>query len=102
LADEVVAIEAKVEGWRAAAQQARSWEWFMNGSSLAFPHEYFAKVPRSQPALRRFGLIDVDRDDIAIVRRPRWRTVTPLREVLVDEAIYARWLIERTLVDGKG
>jgi hypothetical protein len=98
LAEEVVAVEAKVEGWRAAAQQARSWEWLVNGTFLAFPQAYFPKVPRSQPALQRFGLIDVDGGRISIVRRPRWRTVTTLREALVDEAMYARWLTERELL----
>ena len=98
LADEVVAVEAKVEGWRAAAQQARSWEWLVNGSYLAFPSEYFGKVPRAQLALRRFGLIEVKKDGIVVPRRPRWRTVTSTREVLVDEAMYARWLAERALL----
>jgi hypothetical protein len=100
LADEVVAVEAKVSGWRAAAQQARSWEWLVNGAFLAFPGTYLPKVPRSQPALRRFGLIDVQADGISIARRARWRTVTAVREALVDEAMYARWLAERPLLQG--
>jgi len=95
LANEVVGVEAKVEGWRAAAQQARSWAWLVNGVWLAFPEEYLPKIPRAQSGLQQFGLLMVSDESAEVIRLPRWRTVTPTREVLVDETMYGRWLRER-------
>jgi hypothetical protein len=89
------AIEAKVEHWQRALQQASAWASFVDSAWLAFPTDYLrSNVPRSVPALRPFGLLSVDDSNVRVVRRPRRLMRNPVRRAWAEEYLYRRWLAE--------
>lgn len=87
----VAAVEAKLRDWPRAVRQAQKWETSVDGAWLAFPRQYLRRVPR-EPGLRRFGLLAVSDATASPTRRPRAAMADPLRRVLLEEALYARWL----------
>lgn len=88
----VSGVEAKLNNWRRAVRQVQSWEGYVDAVWLAFPAAYLRNVPRTPP-LRRFGLIAVEGGQARIVRRPSGARANGVRQVLIEQHLYARWLV---------
>jgi hypothetical protein len=90
---EVVAVEAKLERWSDALEQARSYRGFSNRVIVAMDAE---RAPRSKRVLRRFaqagiGLWRVSARGIEVLLQPRPRRVaTSEWEYVVASAVASR------------
>jgi hypothetical protein len=91
---EGVAIEAKVGQWRKTLRQVQMWRRFVNGAWMVFPDSYLGSIPRQRPGTRGIGLATVDGGELRIIRRPRLVAGRPGARVLLEEHLYARWLVE--------
>ncbi|MDO9537924.1 MAG: hypothetical protein Q7J68_06360 [Thermoplasmata archaeon] len=65
---DVYAIEAKVEKWRRALQQALTYRLCSNYSYLAIPEENSSKVDQKLLSKYGIGLIIVNQDNITILQ----------------------------------
>lgn len=95
--DACFGVEAKLGSIDKARRQVALWERHVDGVYLALPRGYVRNIDRSDPLLRRFGLIAVDGSSAAaVVRRPRTRRARGAARLLCEEQMYQRWLGRRS------
>lgn len=92
-----VAIEAKVNKWRSAAQQAHRWRLAVDEAWLAFPTRYVRSIPLDLPGLQCFGLAAVSDDSVERSRMAPIRRADAFNRALTEQYLYARWLDEVAL-----
>lgn len=92
-----VGVEAKMRGWRRAADQARRWRLMFDQAFLAFPASYACQLRQGVAGIGLYGLAAVSGSAVRVISRPPTRRADAFNATLVEEALYARLLDEVSL-----
>jgi len=97
---QVVAVEAKIGRWRAAAQQAHRWRLAVDEAWLALPASYVGNLSLDLPGLKTFGIVGIDAEGrLGRALSPPSRRADRLNKVLTEQYVFSRWLDELDLLD---